>query len=73
MRWAEHIARMRAKRNAYSKMMEKLERKRPLGTPGRKWVDRRETGWSVMLAIGLAKDMNRWRPLVNTAMNTRIP
>jgi hypothetical protein len=31
MRWAGHVARMRAKKNAYRILMEKPERKGPLG------------------------------------------
>jgi hypothetical protein len=49
MRWAEHVARMGEKSNAYRILMGKLEGKRPLGRPRRRWVDNiemdlRETG-----------------------------
>jgi hypothetical protein len=40
MRWAGHVARMGAKRNAYSILVEKPEKKRPLGKPRRRWVDK---------------------------------
>jgi hypothetical protein len=33
------------KRNAYRILVGKPERKRPLGRPRRRWVDRREIGW----------------------------
>jgi hypothetical protein len=33
MRWAGHVARMRAKNNAYSVLVEKPKRRRPLGRP----------------------------------------
>jgi hypothetical protein len=39
MRWAGHVARMGATRNAYRILVGKLEGKRPLGKPIRKWVD----------------------------------
>jgi hypothetical protein len=38
MRWAGNIARMGEKRNAYGLLVGKLEGKRPLGRPRRKWV-----------------------------------
>jgi hypothetical protein len=51
MRWAGHVARMGAKRNAYTSriVVGKLEGKRPLGRPRRRWVgnikiDLREDG-----------------------------
>jgi hypothetical protein len=39
MRWAEHIARMREKRNAYRLLVGKPEGRRPLGRPKRRWLD----------------------------------
>jgi hypothetical protein len=39
MRWAGHVARMGAKRNAYRILVGKLEGKRPLVRPRRKWED----------------------------------
>jgi hypothetical protein len=39
LRWAGHIACMGEMRNAYSTLMGKPERKRPLGRPGRRWED----------------------------------
>jgi hypothetical protein len=39
MRWAGHVARMRAKRNAYMVLVGNPEGKRPLGRPRRRWVD----------------------------------
>jgi hypothetical protein len=39
MRWAGHVARMWENRNAYRSSMGKLEGKRQLGTPRRRWVD----------------------------------
>jgi hypothetical protein len=39
MRWAGHVARMVAKRNAYGILVGKPEGKRPLGRSRRRWVD----------------------------------
>jgi hypothetical protein len=39
MRWAGHVARMGEKSNSYRLLVEKPEKKRPLGRPRRKWVD----------------------------------
>jgi hypothetical protein len=50
MRWAGHVARMGAKRNAYRLNVGKPEGKRPLGRPRR-----------------------RWRALVNSVLNLRVP
>jgi hypothetical protein len=39
MRWAGHVARMGAKRNAYRILVGRPEGKRPLGRPRRRWED----------------------------------
>jgi hypothetical protein len=39
MRWTGHVAGMGEKRNAYRILVGKLEGKRPLGRPRRRWVD----------------------------------
>jgi hypothetical protein len=54
------------------------EGKRPLGRPRRTWVDNirldlREVGWGNVDWIGLAQDRNRWRALVNSVLNLRVP
>jgi hypothetical protein len=72
MRRAEHIARMGDKRNAYRILVGKLEGRRPLGRPRRRWV-LREIGWDGVDWIDLAKDRDQWRALVNMAMNLRVP
>jgi hypothetical protein len=56
MRWAEHVARMEEKRNAYRILVEMPEGKRPLGRQRRRWVenikmDLRVIGW-IWLRIG---------------------
>jgi hypothetical protein len=79
MRWAGHVARIGEKRNTYRLLVGKPEGKRPLGRPRRRWVDNirmdlGEVGWSdVVDWIGLAKDRNRWRALVNSVLNLRVP
>jgi hypothetical protein len=66
------------KRIIYRILVGKPEGKRPLGRPRRRWVDNikmnlREIGWDGMDWIGLAKDSDQWRVLVNTVMNLRVP
>jgi hypothetical protein len=36
-------------------------------------MDFREIGWNGMYWIDLVQDMNRWRALVKTVMNHRVP
>jgi hypothetical protein len=53
MKWAGHVARMGAKRNACRLLVGKPEVKIPLGRPRRRWVDNikmglREIGWDGM-------------------------
>jgi hypothetical protein len=80
MRWAGHVARMGETRNAYRLLVGKPEGKRPLGRPRctSRWVDNIrmdlvEVGWGAVDWIGLAKDGNRWRALVNSVLNLRVP
>jgi hypothetical protein len=52
--------------------------KEPLGRPRRRWVDNirtdlGEVGWGDVDWIGLAQDRNRWRALVNSVLNLRVP
>jgi hypothetical protein len=73
MRWAGHVARMGKKKNAYRLLVGK----RPLGRPRHRWVDNirmdvGEVGWGDVDWIGLAKDRNRWRALVNSVLKLRV-
>jgi len=56
----------------------KLEGKRPLGRPRRRWEDNiktviQEVGCGVMDWIELAHVRDRWRSLVNAAMILWVP
>jgi hypothetical protein len=78
MSWAGYVARMRQRRNAYRLLVGKPEGKRPVGRPRCRWVDNirmalREVGWDVVEWIGLDQDRNRWRALVNSVSNLRVP
>jgi hypothetical protein len=69
---------MAAKRNAYRILVGKPEGKRPLGRPRRRWVDNikmdhKDIGWDGMDWIDLVRYRDRWRALVNTVMNLRVP
>ena len=59
-------------------LVGKLEGKRPLGRPRRRWVDNirmdlQEVGCGRVDWIGLAQDRDRWRTLVSAVMNLRVP
>jgi hypothetical protein len=36
-------------------------------------MDLREVGWGDVDSIGLARDRNRWRALVNSVLNLWVP
>jgi hypothetical protein len=66
------------KRNTYRLLVGKPEGKRPLGRPRRGWVDNIridfvEVGCGDVDLIGLARDRDRWRALVNSVLNLRVP
>jgi hypothetical protein len=66
------------KRNPYRLLVGKPEGKRPVGRPRRRWVDNiriylGEVGWGDVDWINLAQDRNRWRDLVNSVLNPRVP
>jgi hypothetical protein len=78
MRWAGHLTRMGEKMNAYRLLVGKPEGKRPLGRPRHRSVDNigmelLELGWGDVDRIGLARDRNKRRALVNSVLNLRVP
>jgi hypothetical protein len=64
-RRAEHVAGIGDSRGVYTVLVGKPEGKRQLGRPRRRW---RGMDW-----IYLALDRDKWRALVNAAMNLRVP
>jgi hypothetical protein len=69
---------MGEKRNVYRLLVGMPEGKRPLGRQRRRWIDNikmdlLEIGLSGGDWIGLAQDRYRWRALVNSVMNLRVP
>jgi hypothetical protein len=78
MRWVGHVARMGEVRSAYNILVGRPEGRRPLGRPRRRWVDNikmdlREKGFGDVDWIHLAQNRDRWRALVSTVMNLRVP
>ena len=72
------MARMGEERGVYRFLVGKLEGRRPLGRPRRRWVDNirthiQEMGCGYMDWIGLAQDRDMWRTLVSAVMNLRVP
>jgi hypothetical protein len=58
--------------------VENPEGSRPPGRPRRKWFDNIrmdlvEVGWGDVNWISLAQDRERWRALVNSILNLRVP
>ena len=78
MRRAGHVARMSEGRWVHRVLAGKLEGKRPMGRPRYRWEDNikmglQEVGGSCGDWMELAQDRDRWRTLVSTMMNLRVP
>jgi hypothetical protein len=69
---------MGERRGAYRVLVEKPEGRRPLERSRRRWddnikMDLPEVGWACMDWVNLPLDRDRWRALVYTLMNLRVP
>jgi hypothetical protein len=78
LKWAGHVARIEAKRNAYRILVGKPEGKRPPGRLRRSWLDNikmdlREIGWDGKDWIDLDQNRGQWRVHVKTVMNLQVP
>ena len=78
MRWEGHLARMGEGRDVHRVLVGKHEEKRPMGRPRRRWednikMDLQEVGRSCGDWMELAQDRERWRALVGTVRNLRVP
>jgi hypothetical protein len=78
MIWAGHVTRMGEDRGVHRVLVGKPQGKRPLGRPRRRWEDNikmdvQEAGVGCGDWIESAQDRNRWRALVSTVKNLRVP
>ena len=78
MRLAGHVARMGEGRGVHRVLVGKPEGKRQLGRRRRRWeynikMDLQEVGGSCGDWMELAQDRDRWRALVGSVRNIRVP
>ena len=72
------MARMREGRGVHRVLVGKPKGKSPLGRPRRRWegnikMDLQEVGGGCGDRMELARDRDRWRALVGTVRNLRVP
>ena len=72
------MARMGEGRGVHRVLVGKPEERRPLGRPRHRWEDNiktdlQEVGGGCGDWMELAQDRDRWRTLVSTVMNFRVP
>jgi hypothetical protein len=64
-------------RSAYKILVGRPEGRRPLERPRHRWEDIKMDLWEIGFGdvdwIHWAQDRDRWRALVNTVMNLRVP
>jgi len=79
MRWTGHVVRMGEDSGVHRVLVGKLEGKRPLGRPRRRWednnnkIDLQEVGGGRGDWMELAQDRDRWWALVGTVNDFRVP
>ena len=77
-RWAGHVTHMGKERGVHRVLVGKPEGKRALGRPRRRWedsikMDLQEVGGGGGNWMELARDRDRWRALMSTVRNLRVP
>jgi hypothetical protein len=75
---AGNVAGVRERKGAYKILVEKPERRRPLGRTRHRWednikVDLKQVVWGASRWMDLAEDTDSWRSLVNGVMNILAP
>jgi hypothetical protein len=77
MRWAGQVARLGEGRGVHRVLVGKPKDRRPLGRPRRRWEDNIKRDLQEVGGGGdwmeRAEDRDRWRVLVSTVMNFRVP
>ena len=78
LRWAGHVACMEEGRGVRKVLVGKPQGKRPFERPRHRWednikMDLEEVGRGCGDWMELAQDRDRWRALVSTEMNFRVP
>jgi hypothetical protein len=78
MRWTGHVAHMGEDRGVQRVLVGKPEEKRPLGRPRRRWEDNIKMDFQEGRGgrgdwMELAQDRDRWRALVGTVRDFRVP